>query len=441
MEAAKTYPKLKKAPKYRFVAFILMTLVYILTYAGLQVFNSAGTQIMNDFGIRESFLSVLSSCGLATMAVCSLIVFPALSKKIGDKPACLAGLIVIVASGLLYLVIPSSLAALVFVRLLQGAGMGIINPASMGMEAVWFPVKERSLSAGIMSACYGLSCTLVTQYTYYTGLAQWSVGKACGVMLTAFGAAMFLLVLFVYKDIKKKYGVSIIDEAIEGYVPQDVMTDEQRTQWAKETGRKVFHMPSNMKEALRFPGCWLTYIGCFFYASVLLSGLSFVLPLYFPAMGYDTQASTAILSMTFLGHIISSPIFGIISDRKFKGRRTEVTMIAFWGGAVMWIIFHGLVSADVGIGFLTVFAFLCYFIVTAAAGVYYVIPVEIVKPEFATRNMSICLVFANIGGIVSQVIAGVLIQNTGAVAGLVYVICCIIAVGVINLVLHIKYRC
>ena len=30
MEAAKTYPKLKKAPKYRFVAFILMTLVYIL---------------------------------------------------------------------------------------------------------------------------------------------------------------------------------------------------------------------------------------------------------------------------------------------------------------------------------------------------------------------------------------------------------------------------
>lgn len=148
-------------------------------------------------------------------------------------------------------------------------------------------------------------------------------------MLTAFGAAMFLLVLFVYKDIKKKYGVSIIDEAIEGYVPQDAMTDEQRTQWAKETGRKVFNMPSNMKEALRFPGCWLTYIGCFFYASVLLSGLSFVLPLYFPAMGYDAQASTAILSMTFLGHIISSPIFGIISDRKFKGRRTEVTMIAF----------------------------------------------------------------------------------------------------------------
>ena len=91
MEAAKTYPKLKKAPKYRFVAFILMTLVYILTYAGLQVFNSAGTQIMNDFGIRESFLSVLSSCGLATMAVCSLIVGPALSKKIGDTPACLVG--------------------------------------------------------------------------------------------------------------------------------------------------------------------------------------------------------------------------------------------------------------------------------------------------------------------------------------------------------------
>ena len=77
-------------------------------------------------------------------------------------------------------------------------------------------------------------------------------------------------------------------------------------------------------------------------------------------------------------------------------------MIAFWGGAVMWIIFHGLVSADVGIGFLTVFAFLCYFIVTAAAGVYYVIPVEIVKPEFATRNMSICLVFANIGGIEAE---------------------------------------
>lgn len=441
MENVKTYPKLKKAPAYRFVAFIIMTLVYILTYAGLQVFNSAGTQIMNDFAIGESFLSVLSSCGLATMAVCSLFVFPMLSKKIGDKAACLVGLIVIVISGLLYLVIPSSLVALVVVRLIQGAGMGIINPASMGLEAVWFPVKERSLSAGIMSACYGLSCTLVTQYSYRTGLAQWSVGKSCGVMLTAFGAVMFLLTLFVYKDITKKYGVSVIDEAIEGYVPQEEMTDQEREVWAKETGRKVFRMPSNMKEAVRFPGCWLMYIGCFFYASTLLSGLSFVLPLYFPAMGYDAKASAAILSMTFLGHIISSPLFGVISDRKFKGRRTEVTMIAFWGGAIMWLIFHGLVSAQVAIPVLTAFAFFCYFIVTAAGGVFYVIPVEIVKPEFATRNMSICLVFANLGGIVSQIIAGVLMQNIGATAGLVYVICCMVVVGFINLILHRKYRC
>jgi Sugar phosphate permease len=441
MENTKTYPKLKKAPAYRFVAFIIMTLVYILTYAGLQVFNSAGTQIMETFQIGESFLSVLSACGLLTMAIFSLFVFPLLSAKIGDKAACLAGLIVIVVSGLLYLVIPESLPALVAVRLLQGMGMGIINPASMGMEAVWFPVKERALSAGCMSACYGLSCTLVTQYTYRTGLAQWSVGKACGVMLTAFGIVMFLLVLFVYKDIMKKYGVSIIDEAIEGYVPQGEITDAQREQWAKASGRKVFQMPANMKEAFRFPGCWLTYFGCFFYASVLLSGLSFVLPLYFPAMGYDAKASAAILSMTFLGHIISSPIFGIISDRVFKGRRTEVTMMAFWGGAVLWIIFHGMVSAQAAIPILTVFAFICYFVVTLAAGVYYVIPVEIVKPEFATKNMSICLVFANIGGIVSQLIAGALIQNINALAGLVYVICCMVAVGLINLVLHIKYRC
>lgn len=379
---------------------------------------------METFDLSASFLSLLSVGGLFTMALVSLFAVGPLSKKLGDKLTCITGLLIMVISGVLYILIPQdSIAALVVIRLLQGVGMGITNPTAMALEAVWFPKKERALSAGLMSACYGLAMTLVTQYTYFTGMMRWSVGLAAGVMLISFAGVMVILVALVYKDINKKYGVNVIDEAIEGYEPPAALSDKEQIEKDIAAGKKVFAKPGNLKEAIRFPGFWLMNIGCFCYASVLMTGLNFVLPLYFPGFGYDAATSTAILSWTFLGHLISSPIFGIISDRVLKGRRTEMTMVAFWGGAALWILFHVLILNNVAVSALTVVAFFAYFVVTGASGVYYVLPVEICQPKFSTRSMSIALVFANVGGITSQLVCGALMNGGNVSLGMYYYSC------------------
>jgi len=53
--------KLKKAPAYRFVVFIEMLLCYILVYAGMQIVNTLGQEIMAHYSFGEGTLGLFSS--------------------------------------------------------------------------------------------------------------------------------------------------------------------------------------------------------------------------------------------------------------------------------------------------------------------------------------------------------------------------------------------
>lgn len=420
---------LKKAPAYRFVVFILMALCYVLVYAGTQTFAALAGDIMNSVGIGAGKMSLLSSIGTLAMAIFSFFA-GVFMGKFGGKKVIIGGLLVMALSGVLYLTNPASEALLYLFRIIQGFGCGATNSALMALVSAWFPSNERGMAQGILSCFYGASVSVGTFYVFLCKDMAWY--QTMGYMFLGGGVIFALLILLFYKDIEKAHGVSIIDEAIEGY------TAETATPVAGQEAKSAFHKAKNWSEALKSPAFWLTGIMMFFYCSSCY-GTAFVFPLFLTGSGLDAAASTSVMSLGSISTILFCLVGGVLSDKLFHSKRTPVTMMAFGGSAIFFTII-ALVIHSVPIGALIALYFIAFGLLNFAGGPAWALPAEVVAPEFAQQNTGNCLLFANIGGFIMTTVAGILMENVSVAAGFICIIACQVMVFVLALLLRLKCK-
>lgn len=400
---------LKKAPKYRYVAWVLMVFPYIMFYAAMQMINSLGPEIMEQVGIAEGKLGALSSVQSVTMAIASVLT-GALCTKFGGKKIITVGLVVMAGSGLLYMSNPDSYTLLLIFRLVQGFGTGMVSASLMGLVNAWFPANERGFGQALLSCTYGLSITVSTLFAFQCTSAGMTWNKTMGSFLLYGGLVLAAAIVLFYKDIQKEYGVDIIDEAMEGYEPEKSAAVDIG---AQKLGSNI-KRPRNWSEALRFPGFWLVGWSCFFFAWTCF-GITFTFPMFLTEIGYSADASTSITSIGTLASIIFALIGGpIISDRLFKARRCECNLISFGGAGILFLLYAFLCKGEASVTVMTVLFFIAYGILYITSGPGWCLPTEIVAPEFAAQNMGTCLLFSGMGGFVGVWLMGIVAESAGA---------------------------
>lgn len=403
-----TQTKLKKAPAYRFAAALLMVVPYVLVYAGIQIVSSLGPEIMEQFKIGESGLSLLSSLGNLSKALIS-VVSGMLVTKIGGKKVVITGLSVMTLAGVFYYFFGTqNFALLCIIRVIHGCGTGIACACIVGQVAAWFPKKERGIAQGAFGGFFGISTSIVTAYTFACTSAGMHWANTISLMLMVGCPATILLLVLFYKDIRKVFGVSVIDEAIEGGTDIQV----QHT----DGGRKDISLPTGWKEALRFPGFWLTAVVMFFYGASNL-GVGFVMPLFLRYSGFDTAEVATIMSLGTTSSIIFAILGGIISDKVFHSRRCEITMIGFAGSAAIYLTIC-ILGSRLSVSMITVLYFIAFGVVNLASGPTCVLPVETVAPNFAAQNAGTFQMVSGMGGFLLTLLYGSLIQNINAFAGM-----------------------
>lgn len=420
--------KLDKAPKYRFIAFALMVLPYLLTYGGIQITSSLGNDIMNTFGFAEGALSLFSSLGTLTKAIISMIA-GGLMVKFGGKKVVMAGLAVSAFSGLLYLLVPTNFLLLCLVRVIQGVGGGMTAACLMALVCVWFPKKERGTAQSALTCFFGLSVSAVTFYIYLCQRADIVWDKMIGIWLLGGGGVMFLLIALFYKDIEKKFGVASIDDAL---IPQ-----ENEKKPSRGVRHQDFKRPDSWAKVIRFPGFWLAFIMTFF-SGACLYGVGFVMPLFLREIGFDAAGSTSVMSLGPLSSIIFALLGGAISDRVF-GSRSEVTMISYFGCAVLFGIIC-LSGGALSVPMMTALFFLAYGAMYFSSGPLWCIPAEVVRQQDASKNMGVCVMASGIGGFVMMLAFGILIQNTSASMGLWFLAICMLIVALCAVLLKRTYH-
>lgn len=425
----KTKEKLKKAPPYRFIVFVEMTLCYVLLYAGIQMVATLGADIMSYLNVSESELSIFSAIGNPAMAIISVFA-GAIAVKIGGKRVLVIGLLTMSLSGGLYLTGPTSLSVLIIIRILQGVGSGMVSATVQALVSVWFPANERGTAQGALACFYGVSTSVVTMYAGFMSARNALWYQTAGYLLLICGILFAIIVIFGYKDIEKTYGVNLIDEAMEGYEISKV-TDINRT-------TVLQRRPNTWGEVLRYPAFWLLGISLFFYGGSAF-GVGFVIPMFLKHVGYDVAGQAAIMTYGSLASVIFSLLGGIIADRIFHGRRTQVYAIAF-GGAVIFTIVMLMAGSNVSVVVMSGLYFLMFGFTTFSGGPAWVLPVEIVGPQMAQQNVGTCLLFSGMGSTIMLLVYGYMAAHFSADVSMIALACCMAIPCILAIILGKKYK-
>ncbi|MDB9822313.1 MFS transporter [Deltaproteobacteria bacterium] len=295
-------------PSYRW----LILIVAALSYINVQIANLSITPILPhiaqdlgvDLGVATNFMTVFLFSGN--------IILLAVGGAICDR----FGILNTLAVGLLCAIIPSTLMPWVgetytgvfYARLIQGLSPGFIFPAMGPILAIWFPLEEKGLATGLMSA-----------------------GVALGSFLGIMGGPIVFKMVDTWQQMTA--WVSIIGWIDLAFIiflialpkPQSPV---QHSEDAAQPDKNIF------KVALLAP---LTIVGIFltFMASWNMQCLYSLTPTFLSAdiptgAGYGPMMSGQLMiNVTVISGIFGPMVLGLLVDKVFKGNTKEVFAIGF----------------------------------------------------------------------------------------------------------------
>jgi MFS family permease len=425
---------LKKAPVYRFLVFIIMVLCWAQIYMGMQMIASYGAPIMRDLGINNSMLALISN-GVAIALAIMCVAAGSIAIKLGGKKTIVLGCLIQAVAGAMFLSNPRSVAVLVIIRLIEGIGGGLINAFALGLIYAWFPKNERGFASGIQMGLYGVAIsatTIISNAFNHMGLT-WTNG--CGYFIMGCGLVGAILVGFLYVDIEKRHGVSIIDDVIERKDEPAVGGTAGVVQVAP-TGK----LPATYGEMFRSATFWLLAIPIAGNTAASYN-LPYCFSAIFPKYGYSSAEIVAILSVAFLGTIISCPLGGIISDRLFGGRRSETVAISYGLGTIFLIMFCIMLTGHASASAMTVICILSYAACMMSCGPIWALPSEIFAPQFFIRGLGVMLFITNVAGLLNITVSGMLADRMGSyLPGVIFTIFFIAISLICSIILFKKYR-
>jgi len=295
-------------PRYRWLILIAAALSYI----NVQIVNLSITPVLPhiaqdlgvDLGVATNFMWVFLFSGNIFMIAVGGVV----CDRFGILNTLFVGLLFAILPSILMPWIGETYHGVFYARLIQGLSPGFIFPAQAAILAIWFPLKEKGLATGLMSAGVALGSALGTMGAPYVFkmVATWQQMTAW-VSIIGWIDLVFIIVLFALPK------------------PQPPV---QQLQSPAQSDKDSF------KLALFAP---LTIIGVFvtFMASWNMQCLYSLTPTFLSA---DTPIGAGygpiiqgwlMINVTVISGILGPMICGLLVDRVFKGSTKQIFTIGF----------------------------------------------------------------------------------------------------------------
>ncbi len=379
-QAAKANPPPQSSPIQRY-AWVVLGVVYMASVAAPLIQNKV-PPIMPV--IMEAFQIDLSQAGMlmSVYAITGfLLALPAgiILQRWGLRPVGLIALGFMVLGSLIGLW-AGNVTVLLFSRVVEGVGMGLIAVAAPAAIAVWFPRERQGMPMGLWATWVPVGSLLM----YLLGPA---LVAASGWQAVWWFGAIFAMVAFVL------YGV--------------LMREPPRS------GEEQSHAEQpSLREALSNRNIWLLGLafGCF---NAVFLGFATFFPTFLTGVrGYSLGQAAFVASIATMVVLFSAPLAGVLSDR--IGSRRLVFSIPFLFIAVMFLLPFHLSGWQ-----LYVYMILLGLIIGAIPTATFAAAPEIMgKPELVGIGLAVIMMCQNLGMVVGPILFGVMAESFGwAVAG------------------------
>jgi MFS family permease len=285
---------------------------------------------------------------------------------------------------------------LLFSRVIEGSGMGLIAVVAPAAIAMWFPSEKQGIPIGIWATWVPVGT--VTVYA----LAPAMVAALGWQSVWWLGAIFSLLILMIY--------------AIFMRLPPWMETAAHQ-----KTEASVLSEITLAMKALNHKSIWMLGLvfACF---TLTFMGLGTYMPTFLSEVrGYSLSQAAYISSISTVVVLVSAPLAGWISDR--IGSRRLVFSIPFLVIAVMFLFPFKVVGWQI-YAFMILLGFIAGAVPTAT---FAAAPEMMRKPELAGLGMAVVMFGQNLGMFIGPILFGRLVENLGWVtAGYCLIPSCIL---------------
>jgi MFS family permease len=367
-------------PKYRWLILIAAA----LTYVNAQVINLSIAPILPyiakdlgiDLGVATNFMAAFLFSGCVIM----FTIGGAFGDRFGILPTLLLGLLLAVVPATLMPLIGHSYISVFFARLIQGLSPGFIFPIMGAIIAIWFPMKEKGLATGLMSAAVAI------------GSAAGTLGGPAvfGISIIGWVDVIFILLLIMLPKPK---------------IP--VKTEPVASKIGKSRYLSSLLAPITLIAIIvNFMASWNMH--CLY--SMTPTFLSADIPV---GAGYGAMVSGQLMiNVTVISGIFGPMVCGFFVDRIFKGNTKQVFVMGF----ILACVFMFAIKTPLFYGSKSLLS-IC--LVLAGFGIQFIMPAVYIfiaksyNHQIVAKMTGLIMGIGTLGGVFGLYISGVTLDLSG----------------------------
>jgi sugar phosphate permease len=384
---------LKKALKYRWVIFWVLSFSFILVYFHRLCAAVLAVDMMHDLNAGGALLGLL---GAAYFYPYALMQLPAglLSDSWGPRKTITLFFGVAVIGSIILGMAPSVSWA-IFGRTLVGLGVAMLFVPTMKVLAEWFRAGEFALMTGIFFAMGGIgTISAATPLAVLSSAVGWRMSFILvGIFTIILGALVWIFV----RDRPADKGWPS---------PSEHVSEDQSDIGLWEGVKKVLSNPWFWPIAI-----WFFFNCAIFFSFGGLWGGPYLMNIY----GLSKAQAGNILSMLAFGMIVGSPMMGYISNRILKGRKPVLIISSVI--TLIITVFLAFFTGRLPIWFLYVLTFGMGMFTNAIAAIGFTTTKELFPVQIAGTSTGLVNLFPFLGGAILQPIMGYMLERAGRVEG------------------------
>lgn len=414
---ANTSLSLNHPPAYRWVVLVMNILAIVLYFTSNNLLGPFSSEVMETFNINTAQFGLLGTVFILGWIVTAYF-GGSFAARVGDKLTMALG---ILAVGVFSVIWPfvNTYQGMLAVRFLQGAGGALIMVPAIGSGAVWFPMKQRGLAQGTLLGAVSLGfaiCSGVGPLLAQAGI-EWRQAAVYLAGIPAFAlAVVFFIVVRNFRDVYP--GMASID---------DLLPQPEENKSSRPAGVLDYRPPENLADAFRSARFWAAVGNLFANSWSLFGMLTFIALILNEKFGFAGNNLAIVMFLSLMSGLILTPVGGILSDQLFRARRWPILFIGF-----LVCLVTNLMLPVSPVGLVPVLAFLMLGCIPFINGPYWCLPAELVDPSLAGRVAGLWQAIGMFGGVLAPVIGGALVDATGNLFSVMYMVAAGAVLGIIT---------
>ena len=382
-----------KYPAFRWLVLLCTFLAYV-SLCAMMALPPLLPVLEQSLGINTAAAAQILSISFL-MAALSLIFVGPFSDKYGIMPSLVLSLLFAGIPSALMPVLGKSYVSIFILRGLTGIAAGFGFCIMSTVLAVWFPLKEKGLAAGIMGM----------------GVSIGSMGMVFSPMINKVTQNWQQTVAWLSIPAFISLVITIIAWICQPQPPAQSQQPEQEDS-------------SAFKSALKNPVTWVG-VATTFCAACVMQVLYNLVPAYFASpdpkgLGFDAVATGKLMFFALVAGIVGPIVGGLLQDKVFKGNSKPVMFIGF----ALCVVFAFLMAVP-SVYTSSIFLIVCLLLVGAGFQfVYTLIPVYISRTyplSTVAKMVGVWMGIGMFGGFAGIALGGVAIEQFGKYATVILI--------------------